>query len=160
MQKESECFEKAKYYVNVAQHILTTTYPVVKEPKVLLSSLENVFLAATNALGALLYGERTKKTIPPFHNTFDSKFNMFQHKIVEMYEFDESEYMFMQKLKDLLLFHKQSPVEFSRSDDFVMCDEEYNIEKLTVQRVQDYIQLTRKFMVKTQKILKGEVVEA
>ena len=64
MEKYEEIRDKAIKNIKIADHMLTQTYPLVKDPRLLLTVLENVFLSLTNAIGALLYFERLYKRVP------------------------------------------------------------------------------------------------
>ncbi|MFT4313011.1 MAG: hypothetical protein ACMXYA_01255 [Candidatus Woesearchaeota archaeon] len=153
MMKHEECLEKSIHYIKAGDHILSTTSQIVNEPKILLAVLENVFLSLTNAIGAILYFERSKKTIPPFHNTFESKFHMFEQKIIGLHNYSVEDAEFIKNIHKLVLFHKNSSVEFSRGTTFVMCSEEYDIKKLDVGLLKNSILLAGKFIQKTQSLI-------
>src|SRR3989338_5812338 len=112
MEKYEELMDIARKRVQVADHMLTMTYPLVKDPKLLLAVMENIFLALTNSIGALLHYERIYKRVPPFQDTFASKFNLFQNKCSQRYSIDNEHLMMIQEIKDMILQHKKSPVEF------------------------------------------------
>ena len=154
MNKSLEHIQKAQHYLRTSDHIVTTTYAVVQEPKVLVSSLENIFLALTNSLSAILYHARLQRKIPPFHNTFESKFNMFQLRIIELYPYTKEDVAFIEKIYNLVLFHKKSPVEFSRKSEFVMCSDSYSIEKLSVTVLQGFMKRATDFLQKTTELVR------
>ena len=67
-----ELKEEALKKLKTADHILTQSYPLVKDTRLLLAVMDNIFLSLTNSMSSLLYQERLLKTIPPFHDNFDS----------------------------------------------------------------------------------------
>ena len=67
--------ETARKKVQMADHTLTRIFPSVKDPSLLVASLEHLFLALSSSLGALLAYERLFKRIPPFQDSFSSKFS-------------------------------------------------------------------------------------
>src|SRR3989338_261446 len=85
MEKFQESRERARRNIQLADHMLTQTYPLVKDPKLLLAVIENIFLALTNAMASVLYYERLFKRIPPFHDNFESKFYLFKMKTAMKY---------------------------------------------------------------------------
>lgn len=145
MERFQELREAAKKKVHLADHILTQTYPLVKDTKLLLVVIENIFLALTNAIGSLLYYERLFKRIPPFQDTFSSKFNMFRAKCVDRYKIDKELVLFIQGVKDIILEHKKSPVEFVRKDRFVICSDNYSMKTLSVEQIKEYLSKTKLF---------------
>lgn len=135
MEKFFEARHNAKKYIRTADHILTMTYPLVNDPKLLLAVIDDIFLSLTNAMSILLYLERYQKLIPPFHDNFESKFNMFKMNIIDKYKLDRSYLMLIQEIKEILNSHKKSPVEFSRKDAFIICSNNYQMQTISVSKV-------------------------
>jgi hypothetical protein len=155
MDRYTEHLQKAGRYITISDHMVITTYKVVQDPKVLVAALENTFLAIANSLAAILHFEREKKRIPPFHNNFESKWNMFQLRIIELHkEFTSEDIQFIEKIHKLVVFHKKSPVEFSKQSEYVMCSQDYDIEKLDATNVGTFIQKTREFHKKVHEVIK------
>ncbi|MGM5484926.1 MAG: hypothetical protein ACQEP1_03580 [Nanobdellota archaeon] len=134
---------KAKRYLHTADHILTQTYPMVNDPRLLLSAIDNVRSAMIEAVSGLLERKREKKEIPPYHDQEQSKVNMFKLRIVDDYGIDDS---LLDEVIDLINKHKESPVEFPREDKFVICDEDYNNEALTPDYVKGLIKKADEFV--------------
>jgi len=153
MEKFQEAREKAKKNVRVADHILTQTYPLVNDPKLLIAVLENIFLSLTNSMGALLHYERLFKRIPPFHENFESKFNMLKMNVAHKHGISNDYLKFIQEVKSLLELHKKGPVEFSRKDVFVICSEKYDMKAVSVNDMKKYIAKTKMFIDEISKIV-------
>ena len=153
MERVMENLNKAKRYVKVADHMLTMTFPLVKDPRMLLAVLENIFLAYTHGMGAVLYKERMFKRIPPFHETFESKFNMFRDKLVPRFNIDKAHLRSMQEIKEIVYEHKTSPVEFSRKDRFVICSNDYRMKAITVLDLKKYLANAKVFIESMARIL-------
>ena len=77
MEKHAEYLEAAIRKYKVADHMTNATFPLLRDPKLLLASAENAFLVFTSAMSALLYYERLYKRIPPFNPTFESKYFIY-----------------------------------------------------------------------------------
>ena len=146
MEKFAEHKQRAVQNVKVADHMLTMTYPLVKDPKLLLAVLENLFMATTNAMAAVLYYERAFKRVPPFQDTFESKYNLFKQKIVGRYQVDLKWVRFIAELKETVQDHKQATTEFPRKGRFVMADHDYRIKTLGEEDLKYYLQLTKDFV--------------
>jgi len=153
MERYQELRESSKKNLSIADHMLTMTYPLLKDSKLLPVVLDNIFLALTNSIGALLYYDRLYKRVPPFQNNFTSKFNMFQAKVVGRYKIPKEYVAFIQQVKDILLQHKKSPVEFARQGAFVICDSDYKMKSLTVEQMREYLLKTKDFVIKMEKII-------
>jgi len=146
MEKFQELRETAKKKVQLADHILTQTYPLVKDTKLLLVVIENIFLALTNAVGSLLYYERLFKRIPPFQDNFSSKFNMFRARCVDRYKINNEYVLFIQSIKDIIVEHKKSPVEFVRKDRFVICSDNYSMKTISVEQIKENLAKAKLFI--------------
>ena len=146
MERFAEHKQRAVQNVKVADHMLTMTYPLLKDPKLLIAVLENLFMATTNAMASILYYERLFKRVPPFHDTFESKYNLFKQKIVPVYQVDLKWVRFIAELKELVQDHKESTTEFPRKGKFVMADNNYRIKTLGEEDLKYYLQLTKDFV--------------
>ena len=153
MEKFQELKEAAKKRLRIADHMLTQTYPLVQDPKLLLAVMENIFLALTNSMGSVLYYERLFKKIPPFQDNFASKFRMFREKCADKYRINRDQLAFIQDVKNIILEHKKSPVEFVRKDQFVICNGSYRTHTISVNELKDYITKSKSFLRHTEDIV-------
>ncbi len=146
MEQVLQAREKARKHFLIADHMLTQTYPVVNDPKLLLVILENVFLACTHAMAALLYYEYYQKRIPSFQDTFDAKLNMLKLQVAPRYHIKGEYLSFLSEIKNLLLAHKRSPVEFVRKDVFVICSNDYALQTITLNEMKQYVTKAKVFI--------------
>ncbi len=146
MEKYEELRDMARKKIQIADHMLTMTYPMVKDPKLLLAVMENIFLALTNSIGSLLHYERNYKRVPPFQDTFVSKFNIFKQKCARRHNIDQEMILMVQEIKDIILQHKKSPVEFTRNDSFVICSDDYKMKTISLEKMKNYILKSKSFM--------------
>jgi len=127
----SEQLQIAKKKIQVADHMLTQTYPLVKDPKLLLAVVDNISSGMELAMDTLLNFERTYKRIPPFPDNFSSK-HMALVQLGKKLDIPSKYGLRMRELREIKEQHKKSPVEFSRHGEFVIADSEYNLKKITV----------------------------
>ena len=146
MEKCKTALAEAKHYLKIADHMLIITYPLVKDPKIMVAVIENIFLSFTKAMGAILYYERYNKRIPPFHETFESKFNMFRLKIVNKYKIKKDYVKLIEDIKSIILEHKKSPIEFIRKELFVICSKDYKVSTLSVKSMKTYVSKAKLFI--------------
>lgn len=146
MEKIAISIAESKKYLKIADHMLTITYPIVNDPKLLLTVLENLFLALAKSITAILYYERHQKNIPPFHDNFESKFNNFKYYVAPKYNIDSKNINMVEDIKEIIMHHKNSPVEFVRKGVFVICSDDYKIKTLNTNEVKKYIQNTKVFI--------------
>ncbi|MBW2974495.1 hypothetical protein KY366_02145 [Candidatus Woesearchaeota archaeon] len=155
MEKYEEMRETARKKIGIADHILTMTYPLVKDPRLLLAVLENIFLALTNSIGSLLYYERSHKSVPPFQDTFDSKFNVFKQRCVGEHNIDHEIVLMIKEIKDIIVQHKKSPVEFERNGSLIICSDNYQMKEISLEKIKDYITRSRSFIKGINSLMKN-----
>ncbi len=146
MEKYEQLRDITRKKIQIADHMLTMTYPIVKDPKLLLAVMENIFLALTNSIGSLLHYERNYKRVPPFQDTFVSKFNIFKQKCARRFNIDQEMVLMIQEIKDIIFQHKKSPVEFTRNDSFVICSEDYKMKTISLEKMRNYITKSKIFI--------------
>ncbi len=135
----------AKKKLQLADHILTMTYPLVNDAKLLLAVVENIFLALTNSMASVLYYERLFKRVPPFHDNFSSKFSLFK-EYAEKKEINKEYLRLIQDMKNIILKHKKSPVEFVRKDQLIICNGDYRINTVSVNELKECMTKARSFL--------------
>lgn len=154
MELYNEVMDKAVKNIKIADHMLTQTYPLVKDPKILLAVLENTFLSLTNAMGALLHYEVMNKEISPFQENFESKFNILKLKLMDKYKIDKGYVRFISDIRDMVVSHKKSPVEFARKDAFVICSDDYKLRTLTQDDMKAYVSRAKSFLQEVNSIIR------
>lgn len=128
------------------------TYPIVNDGRLLVAVAENIFLALTNTMGSVLYYERLFKRVPPFHDNFSSKFNLFK-EYAEKENIDAGYLRLIQNMKEIIVKHKKSPVEFTRKDQFVICNGSYKLYTISVNELKDYVAKAKSFLSNTERII-------
>ena len=148
--------EKAIKNLKIADHMLTVTFPLVKDTKLLLAVMENIFLGYTHAIAAILHHERVFKNIPPFQDTFESKLNMFRERCVGKFSIDKSYLTEVQDIRDILVEHRKSTVEFKRGDRFVICAEDYRLKTISAADIGKYLDKAKVFIQAMDNIVKKD----
>ncbi|HJX05930.1 MAG TPA: hypothetical protein VJ461_04410 [Candidatus Nanoarchaeia archaeon] len=145
--------DKALQKIKVADHMLFMTYPLVKDPRLLLSIIENVYASLDYGMSSLLHHERLFKRIPPFHDSFSSKLEIFKSRMIPTYGLNPRYPQLITDVKTILSEHKKSPVEFARKDKFVICSPTYSIKTVDINLVKKYIFETKVFVDNINKIV-------
>jgi len=146
MERFLECQQEANQKLRLAEHMLTQTYPLLKDTRLLLAVITNVFSALEKSMSSLLYIERYYKRIPPFQDTFESRFNAFRHNLVDKYRINREYLLLIKDIDAIIIAHKESPVTFSRKDRFVICTGNYMMREINVAKLKDYIIRTKEFL--------------
>jgi hypothetical protein len=145
--------DKANAKIKIADHMLTQTYPLVMDPKLLLAVIDNLFLALVNGMNSILYYDREFKRVPPFVENFENKFRLFREKCAARHRIDKEYIKLMQDVKDIIVAHSKSPIEFARKDSFVICSDKYRMKTIYLERIKKYVELTKRFLSETSVIV-------
>ena len=143
MEKFKELRERAKQNIKVADHMITMSYPMFKDPKILVSAVSSLMKASDNAISSILEYEKLFKRIPLYHESIDVKINLFKQKIIPRYKLRAEHGKLLKTLQELSKAHSESAVEFPRKDKFVMCSDTYELRTLTLQDLKNLIKETK-----------------
>ena len=114
-----------------AEHLLSTTFPLLKDPKILLGVLDNIYRAMVRGMNITI-GEE---------GTFNERFHRLQDQKIE------SKYLsLLWDLHELKTMHKKSPMEFQRGSKFIICDTEYNMKTLNAKDLKEHLQKAKHFL--------------
>jgi hypothetical protein len=114
--------EKAWQQHDVANYLLKTTYPAIKDPKLLLTILHNIYSCVNSTMDSII-----GKELPSF-----------RQKMLHLQE-KRHNTRFIEEIHELINLHKKSPIEFSREGKYVICGDNYNLRPITVNTVQEYL---------------------
>ncbi|MAG52972.1 MAG: hypothetical protein CMH62_03350 [Nanoarchaeota archaeon] len=149
-----ELAKEAVISIRRADHLTYMTLPLVKDNKLILSILDNIRISLMHGMNSLLEYERLYKRVSPLPENFNSRYEVFRDKLINKYGITDIEVELIRNLKDTIEAHKNSPVEFSRPDKFVICTENYRMKTISVQEIKQYILITKSFLRKVENILK------
>lgn len=140
---ETDYKKSSKNHLIVAQYILTNTYIQQRDPKLLLAIIENLFLACSSAINHIL----DKNKIIYDKKDFEAKLEKFME--INPSDVNQDDLKFMLKLEKIIIKHRKSPVEFTRTDTFVICSNTYEMITINSDDVRKMITDTGKFLDKT-----------
>ncbi|MGV8140883.1 MAG: hypothetical protein ACP5NW_00415 [Candidatus Woesearchaeota archaeon] len=145
-----QALEKLK----VADHLVGTTYSLVREPKLLVSVVENICQALELTMQALIENEKRFVNIPKYSPDFNSIMELFRRKIATKYGIHSDVTNFIMDMKKTLDSHKKASVEFTKKETFVMSDNSYNLTTLNIDDVKKTLIQARKYVDELFKIIK------
>ena len=142
---ESKTLKSAEQKIQIADHLLNTTYSVVREPKLLVSVIDNIFQAFELLITATLEHEKKLKNITTYDDRFEVKMDIFKRKIITKYSLDNKVSEHIIELKNLLEFHKKTAVEFTKKEKFVITDNDYNLKTISFEEAKKTLEKSKKY---------------
>jgi hypothetical protein len=136
-----------------ARHLLQVTFPMIKDPKLLLGVMDNISASLESSMDAILAYERLLRLVPIYNNNYQSKFNLFRMKSVKRNNISPEVIHLMSELRYTLDLHKKSPMEFQRGNRFVICNKDYQLKVISLKDLQQYIYTAKGMLDQMEKIV-------
>lgn len=137
---EHELEQKVRKSIQLADHLLIATYPLVKDPKLLLGVLTNIEEAYTIIILIAL----SKKAQPL--KTKQARLEQFNYHFKK--EITTEELQSIKEIHALVEEHKKSSVEFARKQQLVMCNNHYEFKALTFETLKKHLQYAKSIQKK------------
>lgn len=139
--------------IATADHLTFVTYPSVREPKLLLSIIEDIFVSLSAAMDAVLLYERMFKRVSPYTSDIQTRIDVFKTKCAERYNFNRATLVMMMDIYRLMEFQKKSAMQIAKTDKLVIFEDDYRMKSITIESVKNYMALSKPFIEKTNKVL-------
>jgi len=139
--------EKAKKSLETADHLTYMTYPLIKENRLLLKILEELYNSIINAINAILQYEYLYKRIQIYQDSKEN-FNTFK-RISARYNVSQEQLSKLIEIMTLTEKHKKSPFEFIKNGKLVIMSDNLNIDTLTIEKIKVFIIETKDFLRKS-----------
>lgn len=136
-EKFIESMEKAKRYLQTADHLAFVTFPLMKENRLLLKVLEELGNALVFAINSVLQYEYIYKKIHIYSNAKEN-FQTFR-EVAKRYGVGYDQ---MKKIEDILGLmekHKKSPFEFVKDDKIVIMSHGFGTDILTIEKIKGFV---------------------
>lgn len=129
--------------LEIAQHLLTKSYPALQDPKILLSVLQNILEAIEHAFTAKLIEARKNHEIPPYSDTFNGKLNAVRMHLAKKLSIHKIDFMMITEIQELLAEQKTAPTAFRRKNAYIIADQDFKLTSLDEKKTKTYITRTR-----------------
>ena len=146
----------AKSYLSAAEQLANVTYPLTRDQRLFLPILENTFMAMYTGMNALVNHDLKSKflKLPPAEN-FESRLAAFRASL-KRNGLSFSYATVALEMHRLVVKHRESPVEFSKGEHFIICDDSYNLEKISLEQLKGYILKTKIFIEELSAIVRAK----
>ena len=151
MTKLQEYIKHASDAATIADHLITQTFPLSSDPKILLSVLKNIQISHENIFLAVLDNEFLRPKVS-LDASFVVKFDRLKKLVIEKNLLEASELKVFIEIHNDWNRHQESDVEFARNNDLVMADTDYVMKKLSAELLGDYIARTKIVLKKLFKV--------
>jgi hypothetical protein len=144
--------EKAKKSLETADHLTYMTFPIVRENRLLLKVLDELYLSIINAINAILQYEYLYKRVQIYQDAKEN-FRSFQ-RISSRYNISPEQLAKIIEILTLAEKHKKSPFEFSKNGKIVIMSDNLRTETINIDKIKGFILETKDFLRKCTLIIK------
>lgn len=143
--------ENALKHTQIADHMLSVTYPLLKDPKLLITVLSNIYESIHENIRSLISYEVTFKRINDPGTEFQEELRTFTH-LVHKYQMNNAIITTFQELHMILKEHKESPMEFSHKETFVMYTDNDGVKTLAPPAIEKYLEKAKSIQEEIKKL--------
>lgn len=148
-----EARRKAKKYLSIADRMLTQTFAMLKDTKLFIAVIENIFLSVASEVSALMHYEHAFKRVEHVEEDYNKVFTQFKSGTSEKYGLDDFE-PFIDEITALRYGHKKADVEFSRKALYVMCAGDYSDCRIvSEEKLKNFIKTGRLLIEKIEEVM-------
>ncbi len=145
-EKHQLSLERASRALKTADHLTYMTFPLVKENKLLLKILDEIYESIYNTINAILQYEYLHKKIE-LYNDAKENFRTFK-ELAEKYKINPEQLEKIIEILSLREKHKKSPFEFIRKEKIVIMSDNLKTETLTLEKIKSFLVETKDFIRK------------
>ncbi len=146
--------ETAKNEVRVADHMLIMTYPLVRDPKMLIAILKKLMKACDIALNVAVKLEYENKKITVLPKDIGSKIKIIGDALHKSYGFERMEIRIIKEIYKIMQEHEAAAIEFTRKEKLIISSEDYHLRTLSYNQIKKYVPLIKSFISKIEKRVK------
>jgi len=155
MQHLRDLIEDANRRISTADHLVYMTYPMLRDPKLIMKIAENIEEAMRSAIEAVVYYDRLYKRIQPTGEEFTSKYYAFKSSCAKRYNIQGEHILAFEDLRKLIMDHKESPTSFVKGDAIVICADHFrNVRQVSFDKVKNFLNTAKQFILKANQIVR------
>ena len=147
MEKINRLVQESNQDFRTADHLIYINATMHGSNKLLLFIAKKLYLAGLNSIDAVLHYEKVERRISFLPSDFGSKIYIFESEVLPRMRVVPDILEVLKELNLILNEHKESPIEFSRGDKFVICNDGYStIRTLDLETLKSYRNIIRNFL--------------
>lgn len=147
MEKFQESLKNATQKIQLVEHLLQITYPMIKEKNILLKAIGELKKATTLTISAMLQFDYYLKEINLRKNP-QTNYRTFKTKSAKKYSISQEEINSIEEIFELEKQHEQSPMEFKKGEKIVIFSETADIKTITAKRIKELEETLKKILQK------------
>lgn len=153
-EKFIENLDKATSLLRTADHMLYMTYPLIREKRLLLKVLSEIYIVILSIVNAILQYEYLYKRIILYKDAKEN-FSVFKNKCAPRYSITGEQIAQILEIFNLAEKHKTSPFEFVRNNKIVIMTNALKTDTITIEKMKSFILLSKDLLRKAETIIRS-----
>jgi hypothetical protein len=153
MEKFLENIIAAEKKIQIVDHMIYVTFPLIKDKRLLLKILQEIKNAVMDCISSILHYEYLYKRITLYKNP-KSNFKIFIEKCTPRYQITKEEINLILELFDFIEKHRESPFEFIKDDKVIILSNDLNPKTLTIEKTKEFLMLVKNILRKARETFK------
>ena len=147
MEKYQENLQRALSNLKIADHIIYVTYPIIKDKRLLLKSLEQLYESLIFTIETILQYDYLWRRIRLTGNSKED-FKVFTNKSAKMHNITDNEMHELSDFLELVNSHKKSSMEFKRQEKIIILSDNLKTSSLDIEKLKYYLNFSKRIIEK------------
>ncbi len=140
----------------IADHLMYSTYPLVKDPKLLLTIAEDIYKSLFLSVNALLEYDEMYKRVRMLPQDFRSRLDIFK-SCAPLHGIDTAIIKVIEDLRSFFERYKKSGTAFARQGSYIVFSEDFRITRLDFSKLKDYLSQSKVFLTNANNVFRYDV---
>lgn len=151
MEKFIEHLQEAEKRIQIVDHMVYVTFPVVKDKRLFMKILSEIKSALANCINSVLQYEYIYKRINLYNNAREN-FKTFIENCAPRYNITKEELNSIVELFDILEKHRQSPMEIIKEDRIIILSENMQPKIINFTNVKNFLLISKNVLKKIKEV--------
>jgi len=156
VEKFLQYLETAEKSINLVDHIIYVTFPLIKDKRLLLKIISETNIAILNIINSVLQYEYLYKRITLTKNA-RTNFDIFIKQCSPRYNITSNEIKSISELLELSKEHKKSPFEFIKDEKVVILSKDLKQKTITLDKAKEFLIIGKNILEKVKKVILGKI---
>lgn len=154
-EKHKELIAKARREIDLADHLVYVTLPLVDDIKFILAITDHVFNASSLAMESALEQKKYYKKLEAFPRSYNAMVELWKNHIMGE-QFDRKHLDFLKRMYEIKHAVSTSSMRFRRQDKYILTNDVYDLKVLDLDQVKKYLSIAKDFLDKSEKLIMEE----
>lgn len=148
MQKIIDNLKEADKKVQIANHLIYVTFPLIKNKRLLIKIIQDIKTAVLNCVNSILQYEYIKKRIKLTKEPLEN-FKIFSEQCAPRYNISDYETKQILELFEIARKQEQCSMEIMKNEKVILLSKNLTPEFITIETAKKYLQLAIETLKKT-----------